>query len=269
MSKRQIQRICSLRKQGLTLQQIADDVGWSASTARKILLQNGFPPCVQLAHPKWGRRGVRLHKPHILSLRKRGLTVRQIARKVDCSISTIRKTLSRRRLRRRVPPVPSESLKRQVMSLRKQGYSLARIREVTGVPDVTAMRWLKAAGFPGRVPLFYFIRGLGICKAKGCGTRRLGPRFCAFHNDLYRRGFLNRKGEAVLPKCLDCGKKFERQRAAKRCEACAEARDIQLQKLRVRRYWRRLRQRRMKAAKRGKVLKNAKTHVRKTGRKRS
>src|SRR5579859_8049952 len=88
------QRVLSLRRQGLTLQQIADDVGWSASTARKILLQNGFPPCVQLAHPKWGRRGVRLYKPHILSLRKRGLTVQQIAREVDCSISTIRKTLS-------------------------------------------------------------------------------------------------------------------------------------------------------------------------------
>src|SRR5579859_6790106 len=81
------QRVLSLRRQGLTLQQIADDVGWSASTARKILLQNGFPPCVQLAHPKWGRWGVRLHKPHllslrkrVLSLRKRGLTVQQIAR---------------------------------------------------------------------------------------------------------------------------------------------------------------------------------------------
>ncbi len=215
MSKRQIQRICSLRKQGLTLQQIAAEVGYS--------------------------------------------------------ISTIRKTLSRRRLRRRVPPLPSESLKRQVMSLRKQGYSLAGIREVTGVPDVTAMRWLKAAGFPRRVPLFHFVQGRikGICKAKGCGSRRHAPHFCAVHKDLYRRGFLNRKGEAVLPKCLDCGRKFQRQRRAERCEACAEARDIQLQKLRVRRYWRRLRQRKMKAAKRGKFLKNAKTHVRKTGRKRS
>ena len=262
------QRVLSLRRQGLTLQQIADDVGCSASTARKILLQNGFPPCVQLAHPKWGRRGVRLHKPRILSLRKRGLTVQQIAREVDCSISTIRAILSRRRLRRRVPPLPSESLKRQVMSLRKQGYSLARIREVTGVIDVTAMRWLKAAGFPGRVPLFHFIRGQGICKAKGCGTRRLGPRFCAVHNDLYQRGFLNRKGEEVLPKCVGCGRKFQRQRRAERCEACAEQRDIELGRLRMRRYYHRRKQRLMKAARRGKFLRNAKAQVRKAGRKR-
>jgi len=262
------QRVLSLRRQGLTLQQIADDVGCSASTARKILLQNGFPPCVQFTHPKWGRRGVRLHKPRILSLRKRGLTVQQIAREVDCSISTIRKTLSRRRLRRRVPPFPSESLKRQVISLRKQGYSLARIREVTGVPDVTAMRWLKAAGFPGRIPLFHFLRGLGICKAKGCGTRRLGPRFCSFHNDLYQRGFLNRKGEEVLPKCVDCGQEFRRHRLAERCGGCAVAREIQLQKLRTQRYLSRLRQRRKKANSRGKFLRNTKPQARKAGRKR-
>ncbi len=249
------QRVLSLRRQGLTLEQIANDVGFSVSTARKILLQNGFPPCVQLAHPKWGRRGVRLHKPRILSLRKRGLTVQQIAREVDYSISTIRKTLSRRPLRRRVPPLPSESLKRRVISLRKQGYSLACIREVTGVPDVTAMRWLKAAGFPGRVPLFHFIHGLGICKAKGCGTRRLGPRFCSFHNDLYQRGFLN-------------GQEFRRHRLAERCGGCAAAREIQLGRLRMRRYWHGRKQRLMKAARRGKFLKNAKVQVRKTGRKR-
>jgi lambda repressor-like predicted transcriptional regulator/transposase-like protein len=263
------QRVLSLRRQGFTLQQIADAVGWSASTARKILLQHGFPPCVQLAHPKWGRRGVRLRKPQILSLRKRGLTVQQIARVVECSTSTIRKTLSRRRLRRRVPPVSSESLKRQVMSLRKQGYSLARIREVTGVPDVTAMRWLKAAGFPRRVPLFHFVQGRikGICTAMGCGSRRYGPRFCWFHNDLYRRGFLNRKGEAVLPKCIDCGRKFQRHRLAKRCESCVEARDIQLGRLRMRRYWHRRKHRLMKATRRGKFSGNAKAQVRKAGRK--
>ncbi len=262
------QRVLSLRRQGLTLQQIGDEVGCSISTARKILLQNGFPPCVKLAHPKWGRRGVRLHKPRILSLRKRGLTVQQIAREIDCSISTIRAILSLRRLRRRVPPLPSESLKPQVISLRKQGYSLARIREVTGVLDVTAMRWLKAAGFPGRVPLFHFIRGQGICKAKGCGTRRLGPRFCSFHNDLYQRGFLNRKGEELLPKCVDCGQEFRRHRLAERCEGCAVAHETQLGRLRMRRYWHRRKQRLMKAARRGKFLRNAKAQVRKAGRKR-
>src|SRR5260370_11875458 len=92
MSKRQIQHICSLHKQGLTLQQIAADVGYSIWPIRKVLLQHGLPSRVK-TRPSQMATVISPHTQRLLSLRRQGLTLEQIANDVAFSVSTARKIL--------------------------------------------------------------------------------------------------------------------------------------------------------------------------------
>jgi IS30 family transposase len=89
-----VERLWDLRKQGLTAERIGADIGWSVSAVREHIREHGG------VRPRWGRglRGRSLafeERVEIHALRRAGVGVRQIARELDRSASTISRELAK------------------------------------------------------------------------------------------------------------------------------------------------------------------------------
>src|ERR1051326_3836950 len=86
-------RIFSMRKEGYTLVEIADAVGVSYATARRILLKSGAFPARRTTRK-------RLRDRRILALKRQGRSPEEIARAVGCRLLKVQQVLAKNRGKR-------------------------------------------------------------------------------------------------------------------------------------------------------------------------
>lgn len=141
-------RIICLRKEGGTVREIANITGYGTITVEKVLKRHNFVGRVLI---NW-----KMIIPKIVSLRKKGWKVSEIAKKINCSIHTVSRAIynsseikaiivRQRRERRRIA--------KKIVREFKRGKTLSEIAKITGYCAVSVSRILKQQGIsiPHRV----------------------------------------------------------------------------------------------------------------------